>query len=207
MPKQTWTGWMFDSIQTGSWIVPTRSNCHVRKRSLKKRNQGGRKKKHPGKGSAGGLFRSVKLEMKTKTPCTSSLKCQNASMWHRYLNDQSGPEYASQMNNSAGEPQIDLTVVAADVTLWSLLNNKRRQTPPGCCIRHPTMLKISGRCRAEVIPPQCAGFSWQAPPSLRTYATWNFFFFFFFLTYTRHPLTGTWHTFKWLRRDGRHYDR
>lgn len=180
---------MFDSIQTGSWIVPRE----------------GREKKHPGKGSAGGLFRSVKLEMKTKTPCTSSLKCQNASMWHRYLNDQSGPEYASQMNNSAGEPQIDLTVVAADVTLWSLLNNKRRQTPPGCCIRHPTMLKISGRCRAEVIPPQCAGFSWQAPPSLCNLEF--LFFFLFFLTYTRHPLTGTWHTFKWLRRDGRHHDR
>lgn len=161
-----------------------------------KRNQEGRKNKHPGKGSAGGLFRSVKLEMKTKTPSTSSLKCQNASMWHRYLNDQSGPEYASQMNNSAGEPQIDLTVVAADVTLWSLLNNKRRQTPPGCCIRHPTMLKISGRCRAEVIPPQCAGFSWQALPSLRIDATWNFFFFFW-------PTRGT----RWLAHDTPSNDR
>lgn len=46
-------------------------------------------------------------------------------MWHHYLNDLSGPEYASQMNNSAREPQIDLTVAATDVVLWSRLNNKK----------------------------------------------------------------------------------
>lgn len=31
-----------------------------------------------------------------------------APTWHCYLSDQSGPEYTSDMNNSAGKPQIDL---------------------------------------------------------------------------------------------------
>lgn len=76
------------------------------------------------------------------------------------------PEYASRMNNSAREPQIDLTVAATDVALWSLLDNKRRRTPPGCCIRRPTLLQISGRCRVEVILPHAA-------TALRSFATWN----------------------------------
>lgn len=181
---------MFNSMQTWSWIVLRLSNRYQRKLSLRKRNHEERKNKHCEKKRAGSLFHcEIGNEDQNSPIAPLHWSARTPSMWHRYLNDQSGPEYTSQMNNSAREPQIDLT----DMVLWCLLSNKRQRTPRGRCIRHPTTLQISGRWRAEVILPHAVTVQ-----CILCNLEWVSFDL---------PLTGVWRTVKLLCRGGRHHDR